>query len=68
MKSFIDKLESGEQESINKLLAHATYSSCTPLNWTENKYWKIAFYKIRPAMKLLNRYRLSNSLLDEEYH
>ncbi|KAJ8886847.1 hypothetical protein PR048_013059 [Dryococelus australis] len=66
MKSFTDKLESGEQESIDKLLACATYSSCTSLNWTENKYWKIAFHKIRPAMKLPSRYRLSNSLLDEE--
>lgn len=68
MKPFIDKLESGEQESIDKLLARATYSSCTPLNWTENKYWKNAFHKIRPALKLPSRYRLSNSLLNEEYH
>ncbi|KAJ8886289.1 hypothetical protein PR048_012499, partial [Dryococelus australis] len=62
MKYFIDKLESGEQESTDKLLARATYSSCTPLNWTENQYWKIEFNKIRPAMKL------PSHLLDEEYH
>ncbi|CAG8628838.1 2135_t:CDS:2 [Dentiscutata erythropus] len=61
------KHSESDQKELENLLARAFYSAGMSFNIIENEDIKAVFQKDIPWFKILSRYRLSNTLLNQEY-
>ena len=61
------KMTPGENKKVDEAIARAVYSSDTPLNFSENSYWKEAFKILRITYTPPTKSMLTGELLDEEY-
>ncbi|XP_069548234.1 uncharacterized protein [Brachyistius frenatus] len=62
-----DSVDQHSQAYADEYLARAVYATSSPLNLTDNIYWKRFFSVLRPAYCPPTREALSSHLLDGEY-
>lgn len=63
----IDSVDQGSQAFADECLARAVYATSSPLNVTDNVYWRRFFSVLRPAYCPPTREAMSSHLLDCEY-